>query len=313
MTEPAPQRAAVETTRPHFSFSQLSTFLRCSMMYYFRYVLGLKGRPALNLARGTSGHHALELNAKYKILNKVDQPLEAITDNFSTRFDKELSQFEPGDLEPGENPGREKDATIQTLTYYRLSQREDGAAASTPVAIELDFTVPLPATEEHPDELKPITGKIDKIAKRTRIVTPRGRPIERTEMLDEKFPARKPSNVQLLADMSDQLTMYDLVLNRSGVATADIGFEHFIPPTKTISARIETTYRSLPLMTKAARASRHERLLYKLRQAARQIAAGIFMPVDDPRVCSNCEFRKMCQYSLAKTDYDALLIRGRHD
>jgi CRISPR/Cas system-associated exonuclease Cas4 (RecB family) len=311
MSEPAP-RIAVETTRPHFSFSQLSMFLRCSMQYYFRYVLGLKERPGLNLARGSAGHEALELNAKSKILTKLDQPVEQILDNFSTAFDKELSVFEPTDFEPGDNPGHEKDATTEILRYYRLSTKNDGAGAIMPLAVELDFTVPLPATEAHHEELKPITGKIDIISKRRRIVVPNGRPIERTEVLDHKFPSRKPSNAEQLAELSDQLTMYDLVLTRAGTPTADVGFEHFIPQTKTIGPRVEVSYRPLAAMTPERRTSRHERLLYKLRQAARQIRAGIFQPVDDPKTCSWCGYRKMCQYSLAKDDYDALLIRGRH-
>jgi CRISPR/Cas system-associated exonuclease Cas4 (RecB family) len=310
MTEPV--RPLIASTRPHFSFSQLNMFLRCSMQYYFRYVLGLKERPNLNLARGSAGHEALELNAKHKMLEKIDQPVEQILDNFSTAFDHELKDFESGDLAPGEDPGREKDATTEILRYYRLSKRGDGAEAITPKAVELDFTIPIPPTEEHHDEIKPITGKIDIISERRRIVIPNGRPVLRTEVLDHKFPSRKPSNVEELALLSDQLTTYDLVLTRAGVPTTDLGFEHFIPPTKTIGPRVEVTYRPREAMTPERRASRHQRLLYKLRQAARDIRDGRWIPVDDPKTCSWCGYRKICQDSLAKDDYEAMLLRGRH-
>lgn len=304
----AEPRLAVQTTRPHFSFSQLSLFLRCSMRYYFRYVLGIPEKPALNLVRGIAGHKALELNSKHKMATKQDQSVEQILDTFSTEFDKGLAKMSKDDFEPGENPGQQKDATAEILRVYRLDPQQ--AAATTPKAVELDFTVPLPPTEEHHEEIKPITGKIDEISERKRIVVTRAKPVKRTMILDNKFPGRKPSNVEELAELSDQLTMYDLVMTRAGVPTADLGFQHFIPPTKTIGPRIERTYRPATAMTPDRRAARHERLLYKLRQAARQIAAGIFTPQDDPRVCSTCPYRKMCQYSLAKGDYEALLIRG---
>lgn len=307
----AEPRILIETTRPHFSFTQLAMFLRCSFQFYFRYVLGLKERPNLNLARGSAGHVALELNAKSKMQTGVDQSVEQILDTFSDAFAKELATLEPSDLEPGDNPDREKDTTAEILRYYRLSKKDDGAAASTPKAIELDFTIPIPPADDG-FEVKPITGKIDKIATRQRIIIPNARPVERTEVLDAKFPSRKPSGVEQLAELSDQLTVYDFVLTQAGVPTADVGFEHFIPPTKTIGPRVERTYRPLVAMTPERRASRHQRLLYKLRQAARQIQAGIFIPTDDPKDCSWCGFRTMCQYSLAKDDYTAMLIRGKH-
>lgn len=298
-----PERRPVRTTRPHFSFSQLWLFLSCSMKYYFRYVEGIRGNPALNMTRGTAGHKALELNARYKMANKVDQSSEEIIDNFWTAFDAGVAEMEADDFLPGDNPGKEKDLTTEILRVFRLDP--DHAAATTPLSVELDFTVPLDA------DIKPITGKIDIIQSRKRIVTPNGRPVKRTMVLDNKFPARKPSNVEMLAEMSDQLTMYDLVMTRAGVPTVDLGFQHFIPPTQKIGPRIERTYRPLTAMTPDRRAARHERLLYKLKQAARQIAAGIWQFQDDPRVCSYCDYRKVCQGSLAKDDYTALLLQGR--
>lgn len=296
-------RQPVQTTRPHFSFSQLSMFLRCSMQYYFRYVEGIRERPALNMTRGTAGHKALELNAKYKIANKVDQSTEEIIDNFWTAFDKGVAEMEPDDFTPTDNVGKEKDLTTEILRVFRLDP--DHATATTPLSVELDFTVPLD------DEIKPVTGKIDIIQSRKRIVIPNAQPVERTMVLDNKFPARKPSGVEDLAELSDQLTMYDLVLERAGVPTADVGFQHFVPPTQKKGPEIIRTYRPLAAMVPERRLARHQRLLYKLKQAARQIAAGIWQFQDDPRVCSWCGYRKTCQGSLAKDDYTALLLRGK--
>ena len=295
-------RAAVKTTRPHFSFSQLSMFLRCNMQYYFRYVEGIRERPALTMTRGTAGHKALELNAKHKLLTKADQSTEEIIDNFWTAFDKGVAEMEADDFLPGDDPGKEKDATTEILRVFSIDP--DHAAATTPLSVELDFTVPLD------DDIKPITGKIDIIQERRRIVIPNGRPVKRTMILDNKFPNRKPSSVEELAELSDQLTMYDLVTTRAGVPTNDLGFQHFVPPTQKKGPEIIRTYRPQVAMTPERREARQHRLLYKLKQAARQIAAGIWQFQDDPRVCSWCGYRKICQGSLAKDDYTALLLRG---
>jgi len=282
-------------------------YLRCSMQYYFRYVLGLKERPKLDLARGRAGHESLEANARHKVATKSDQTVEQILDNFSTSFDREVAELEPGDLEPGQKPGETKDLTVETLRLWRLRD----APKIQPHAVELEFLIPLPPTEEHHDEVKPINGKVDLVSTRPVILTPRGRPVPKLTIVDEKFPSRKPSNALELALMSDQLTLYDLVLSRAGKPPDVVGLEHFIPPTKTLGPRVELSIRNPAAMRPQARKARHERLLYKLRTVARAIRAGIFVPTDDPKDCSWCGFRERCQYSLVKSDYDAMMIRAR--
>lgn len=306
MTEPLRR---IESLRPHFSYTQLSTFLRCSARYYFRYVLGWPEPNSLNLTRGSAGHHALELNARHKLTEKADQSSEEIIDNFVTAYDKDLSAFEDSDFELGENPGKDKDLTVETLRTWRIDPQF--AQARTPAAVELDFTIPIPPDEDG-FEMKPVTGKIDVIEKIRRIIVPRAKPVERTEVVDYKFPTRKPSNMQLQADMSPQPTLYDYVLTQAGVQTQDVGYIHFVQPTKTIPARIEVAYRSRSELVPEIRAARHQRLLFQMRSAAKQIAAGIWNFQDDPRVCSTCPYRKVCQGSLAKDDYTALMLRGRH-
>lgn len=296
-----------DTDRDHFSFSQLSMYLRCSMQYYFRYILGLKERPNLDLARGRAGHTSLEMNARHKVQTKSDQSVEQILDNFSTTFDAEVADLEPGDIEPGRKPGDTKDQTVEALRLWRLRD----AAKITPHAVELEFLIPLPPTEDHHDEIKPINGKIDLINTRPIVMVPRARPVLKTNVVDEKFPARKPSNALEQALMSDQLTLYDLVLARAGKPVDALGLEHFIPPTKTLPARVEVSWRAREAMKPAARKARHERLLYKLRTVARAIRAGIFVPTDDPKDCSWCGFRERCQFSLVKSDYDAMMIRSK--
>lgn len=287
----------------HTSFSRLNEFLRCSWKYMLKYELGIKGVPNIDMVRGKAGHTALELNARQKIKTGEDMSTQEVLDNFSTHFDIEVEDVDKA--ERGE-AGTTKDQTAEVLRYYM----EKEAPLVKPLAVELEFLAPLPAAEGD-EPVPPILGYIDTINERSgdyRLIRGRKRLFTyrtpRSELIDRKFPSRKPSNAEMKAELSDQLTMYDMVLTAAGTQTQDIGFENYIPPTKTIPSRIERVYRPPALMTPDRRATRHARLAFKLRQVYAMIRNGHYVPVDDPRVCAGCEVREMCQYSLVKDDYN---------
>lgn len=284
----------------HTSFSRLDTYLRCGFKYMLKYELGIKGAQNLNMARGSAGHRALELNARHKIATGDDMPTEQILDLFNASFDAELQETE---LAPGDSPDYERSVTHQILTVWRHKY----AKLVTPLAVELEFLLPMPALSEDEPAIPPIMGFIDEV--RSQILNPedrRKRGERRTALIDRKFPGRKPSDGRDRATLSHQLTIYDTVLYRAGKIVDDIGFEFYIPPTKTIPARIEPAYRPLEMMTPEAREARHARTEFTLRRAYRNIRRGdTYIPVDDPRTCSQCELRKICQFSLAKDDYIA--------
>jgi hypothetical protein len=291
----------------HISFSQVQMYLRCSMQYYFRYVLGRKERPRLHFARGTAGHEATELNARHKIATGEDQPLEQILDNFDTAWNRELTDMEKTDILPGEDPGKEKDNTVETLRLYRGTH----APLVTPEAVELEFKVEFAPTEEYHEPLKPVVGKIDIINRLKRAVHPGAKPVKRTELVDRKFPGRLPSNMQQRADIDLQLTTYDAVLAQAGKKTDDLGFQYFVPPTKTIGPRLFNIYRDPLLMLPEARRDRHGRMLYMYRTVTRAIKAGIFTFRDDPQVCNGCGFKEICQVGMKYRDYEGLQLRAK--
>jgi putative RecB family exonuclease len=61
--------------RPHWSYSQLSTYLRCPLQYFFQYVLGLprKTIPG-SMALGSAVHEAL---ATYHRTVQSGQPISS--------------------------------------------------------------------------------------------------------------------------------------------------------------------------------------------------------------------------------------------
>ena len=68
-----PAATETEVKQPeHYSASQISTYLRCPMVYFYRYIKGLK-RPATgHLHLGTAFHYAQEINYKQKIDSRKD-------------------------------------------------------------------------------------------------------------------------------------------------------------------------------------------------------------------------------------------------
>lgn len=300
---PPDPTAPSEPSKEHLSFTQLSMWARCSMQYYFRYVLGLKERPSLRLVNGKSGHAAVEFNSLHKMQTKADAPTEQILDTFSTDYDLQTQILEPGDLKAGEDIGQTKDATIETLRYYRARHAE----RITPLAVEQEFRLEITPDEDFQEPLKPIIGRIDVIQERTE---DHPLAVPHTELVDNKFVQR--NYAQAKVDLNDQPTLYDLVMTRAGIIVRNLGFQLFLPPTARKGPDVVQLLRSPEYMTPEVRVARHTRLIYKIRTIAREMRLGLYRPTDDPVICSTCGFRERCQFSLAKRDFDALQIRQKN-
>jgi hypothetical protein len=294
-------------SRPHTSFSQLSLYQRCSLAFHFKYVKSTEGRPSLAMLNGSAGHQALEWYARRKKKTLEDQPESDLLDVFSDSYDLHTSELSPTDLQPGESIGDQKDATAAAMREYRRKH----AAASQPLVVEWEFNLELPASEDYETPLKVINGRID-IAEAVKL-PPKRRdapaPIK-IRIKDYKFASRTKS--QDTVDLSHQLSLYDLAAtNLWGTPPDELGFQVFIPATTRTPARVETILRSPHEMEPAQRQRRRDRLVHSFRTTQRAIDAGIFQPTDDPRVCSRCEYRPQCQYTLVKSDLDAIAIQAK--
>lgn len=272
------------------------------MQYYFRYILGLKERPSLRLSNGKAGHNALEHSLRTKMRTKAEVPTEELMDVFSDFYTAETAEIDPNDLKPGEDLGKQKDETANTLRYYQARR----APLITPLAVEQEFTLTLDPTETHPDPELPIIGRIDTIQTETE---KHPLAVPKSAVIDHKFVGRMYN--QMKVDIDDQPTLYDAVMRRAGIHVARLGFQLFLPPDKT-GPRIVPMYRSAELVTPEARENRIARLIFKIRTALRQIRAGDWMPTDNPITCASCGFRERCQMSLVKSDYEAMMIRQKY-
>ncbi len=282
--------------KPHISFSQFNTYNRCSWQYYLRYIKGIIERPKLATAGGRAGHDALAANYRKKVNSGHDIPLIELLDKYSDFYDNETAQIDPADLEPDEDVGATKDMGINTMKVYHAKF----APKIRPVLVEFEFNVDLSSTD-YEEPLRIVNGRIDLIT-------------AAEEIFDNKFLTTRRPKQQLEVDSSPQLTLYeDVYHERFGRDARNVGFMSFIPPGQKITtvADVQILTRDPRLNTPSGKKSRRARLRHQLHTTERSIREGLFMPVDDPKTCSWCSYREMCQFNLVKDDYVASQIRQR--
>jgi len=299
--EPPPDEAMPEAARPerraHLSFSQLDTYRSCSWKYYLRYLTDIPGEPSLPLAVGSAGHSALEKNARRKIKTGADMPLPDLLDFFSDVYDDETSDIKPENLDDDEDIGKSKDLTVEVIKVHHVKR----APRVLPVVVEWEFNIDL-SIPEYDYPLRVINGKVDIIDTNYNV-------------FDYKFPSRRNPKTVSEANMSPQLTLYDRAFFLStGKYPMKLGFISMLPPgvdpVKTPAEPREVP-RDREEMRPSVRAARWDRLAFQFMQTDKAIDAGIFIPADDPKTCSWCDYRKICQNSLVKDDYLAASIRAK--
>lgn len=279
--------------RAHTSFSQLDLYKRCSLRYYLKYIRKLPERPALNLARGKAGHQALETDHRVKIKTGENISTEQLLDTFSDAYDAFTHELEPSDLEPGEDIGKNKDATAATLHFYSIKV----GPKIQPRLVEWEFNLDLAPTEDYPEPIRIVNGRIDLL--------------DASGIYDNKFPkSSRGVKSQTAVDLSWQLTLYDEVFSSQlNLEVPSLGLIQFVPPDTKNGAVVKTVRRSDEEMEPAQRERRRARLRHVIRETERSIKAGIYMPADDPLTCSYCPYRTQCQSSLAKDDFATMSVR----
>lgn len=274
---------------PHISFSQLSMYLRCSMQYYFRYVLGLREPPKLPLAIGSGGHSALEYNGRHKIRTSRDLAIPDLLDVASDFIDIETSELEVGESTPAER-GEAKDRAIASLRIYGTRDMP----YIQPAGVEVEFNLDL-NNDPNEEPIRIINGKIDLLDQSGGIT-------------DYKFVRQARSQGEV--DLSPQLTLYGKVFHTlTGRYPTRVGYQMFLPGSTRTPPDSRSITRDATLMTPASQERRFARLRFQFQQAERAIRLGIFVPTDDPKTCSWCGYRDRCQASLVN-EYEAARLRG---
>src|SRR5262249_15994824 len=184
--QPAGQRTIAELTKT-VSASRLSTWQRCRLQFYFRYIAGIQKSPTPALHIGTTVHTVLQQwnLARWRGRQLEPQELEEI-------FSRAWTIWQDGEQIDWE--GNEEAAKCATWDLIELYWRETRIAADEkPQAVEVGVEADLTG-----HGLPTLVGVIDLVRAGGRIV-------------DFKTAARRP-DVQLLAHTTEtQTTSYGLL------------------------------------------------------------------------------------------------------
>lgn len=291
----------------HLSYSQIATYLRCSMQYWFKYVMKEKDKAKVSLAIGKGGHAALEKNMKRKIKSGSDSPTEEVVQWASDFMDKELSAMPPSEYEKDVEPGELKD---KYLAATRVFQTRD-APKITPIAAEMAFTLDI--NEYQPDQLdepiRPVIGFIDTLSVDSNTMVTQHQGMAKVAVEDYKFVTRKRTQAEV--NTSPQLSLYAAVHKKvTGLWPTRLGYRMFTPGNSKDGPDATPLLREPQHMTPDALAARLRRLAFQFRKVEEGIRAGVFIPTDDPISCSWCPVRDRCQASLVD-DFEAASIRAK--
>jgi CRISPR/Cas system-associated exonuclease Cas4 (RecB family) len=285
MTEVTLKEKTVNKTKekePHFSYSQMNMWMRCGWQYYLRYILGKIDPPSIPMKSGSAIHESLEYNGLHKLKTKEDLPLADLLDIQSTAHDKYMSEVEGANKK---DVGEDKDLSASILTVHRRVH----APAITPIAVEHAFRVELP-DDEHGSYI-PVIGFIDSVAQ---VPDKRPGPKGGRVVALEDYKKVSKRKGQLEIDLSPQLTLYDYVYNLETERLTDVvGFRQ-LGFTKKEGPYSDPVYRTH--LTESKRRNRWQRVLNQLKQVQLAIQKGVFIPADDPKVCSWCGYKDICQY-----------------
>ena len=127
-----------ELPTDHISASQINTYLRCPMQYYFRYKEGLKIPPTEALTTGKAIHAAIEYNYKQKMETRADLPVKEVQEVFAAVLDELKDETDWGGMKPSEA----KDDGVKAVKAYH----EKVAKKTQPVAVEKKIEVPFGET-----------------------------------------------------------------------------------------------------------------------------------------------------------------------
>lgn len=167
----------------HLSPSQINTYLKCSLQWFWRYHEGIKIPPKGIMTQSNCIHSSVELNFRQKIDTFLDLPISDVLDNFSTEFNErkhKTAWFKD------DKPSAFKDQGINLLGGYQNTI----APTIQPTHVEHEFKI-------HFDNFDiPLIGRMDLL--------------HSERIADNKCTGKAPSVIAQEAEDSLQLTAYAL-------------------------------------------------------------------------------------------------------
>jgi len=245
--------------KKHLSASQINTYLRCPMQYYYRYTRDLKLPPKSVLTLGSSVHAGIAHNYSQKKKSKRDLKIKTILDVYSQSFDLGAKETE---WKEDEKPGKVKDQGVDLLNVYH----ENISPKIQPMEVEQKYEVDFPNVDYT------FLGYIDLIDDKKRII-------------DHKTIARTPSSIG--SDHRLQLTGYALAYRAStGKKERAVRADYMVKNCTAKTVSIEEKIKEGDI----------NRLLKLMAYVAKAIKEKLFYPQPHNFMCSakNCGYWEIC-------------------
>ena len=248
---------------PHTSVSQMNTFWRCAIQYYWRYPMGLKVPPGVTLIIGKGGHKSVESNLNAKKDNGVLLPesdvLDIAAEAVNAEWDKEPPRLSPEEQTEGEKNVRGK-AVDRAVLLSRLHHCKV-APDIIPTGVEREWRLEIPHLSVD------LVGIIDVC--------------EPDRIRDTKFKSKSPTAGEV--DGSLQFTAYHLA--RKVIDGVDCKLQ--------MDALVSTKEAKYVPMPTTRTVADHQDLLNRLCVMQEAIEKGVFLPCQrDSWACSE----KWCGY-----------------
>jgi len=252
--------------RPHWSYSQITQYLRCPLSYYFQRILKLpEPWVSSNLVLGSAVHAAL---AEYhnRLCLRRDCSREEIQEAFLGAW-REREEQQPVDYRRGQDWEKAIDQGVALLELY-LSE----PPPKNVVGVEQRFMVPLHNSRGEILE-KPLVAILDLICEDE----------EELKVVEFKTSGRKYSEAETATSL--QVTCYLNAIREKYDRSASLYYKILVK-TKTPQVQEIKTGRT------PADISRLGDLVEVVERA---IAAGVFYPIENVMNCSGCPFRQPCR------------------
>lgn len=249
------------------SHSAIGAFVRCGMVYYWRYIKGVKSPPASAMSFGTSIHAALETNYEQKIHSFKDLPTDVVTDAFRDSW-KEAAKGSIFDPEKEENPGEMLDEGVMMVEKYQ----SEVAPKIQPAAVESRFILKVPGLR------RAVMGYIDLI--------------DTNDVVSDHKTSRKVPD-SLTLQKSHQLTIYKMAFRQKhGRDPRGLRYDYLVRKSSKKTGKWVEIH-PMPV----SRSESHEKLFIDTaKTVSNAIDAALFHPNPDTFICSpmGCGYWSRC-------------------
>ena len=241
---------------PYLSVTQMKTYLRCPLQYFFRYVCGVKPPASGSMALGRAIHETLRDAYRQKIETGDDMPEKEVAGAFESYWEHEAGT---ASLTAAESGNDLKEEGLRLLQLYE----EKVAPEVQPVEVEREFLIDTGATD------LPLKGYIDLIDDQSRII-------------DHKTAKRS-----LTADAVER----DIQLSAYALAYRTIYGEPESSVRLDVMVRTkEPKIQQLASTRTDADIARFQRLA---EQVERGIRSEVYFP-NENMFCNGCQYGEMC-------------------